>query len=85
MLYVHGNNCDTDDTEYYVAILRGLDGDTNTLLYYRSKPHHDGCIMMGCDADGTVSDKITAWIAQRASIFYVTSFWKRKLFRTSGF
>ena len=49
--------------------------------------------MTGCDADaiadGTVSEhlfvKVTAWIAQRASIFYVTSFWASKLFRTSGF
>ena len=45
MLYVRGNNCDTYDAEYYVnhlmvAILRELDGDT--ILYYRSKPHHDG-------------------------------------------
>ena len=37
MLYVHGNNCDTDDAEYYVnhlmvAVLRELDGDT---LYCR--------------------------------------------------
>ncbi len=51
MLYVRGNNCDTDDAEYYVnnlmvAVLRELDGDT--LLYYRSKPHHDGGIMTGC-------------------------------------
>ena len=48
MLYVRGNNCDTDDAEYYVnhlmvAVLRELDGDT--LLYYRSKPHHDGSVM----------------------------------------
>ena len=62
-------------------------------LNYRSKPHHDGCIMTGCDADAiaewTVSEhlflKITAWLVQRASIFYVTSFWASKLFRTSGF
>ena len=50
MLYVCGNNCDTDDAEYYVnhlmvAVLRELDGDT--LLYYRSKAaprwqRHDG-------------------------------------------
>ena len=51
MLYVRGNNCDTDDVEYYVnhlmvAVLRELDGDT--LLYYRSKPHHDGSVMTGC-------------------------------------
>ena len=51
MLYVRGNNCDTDDAEYYVnhlmvAVLRELDGDT--LLYYRSKPHHDGSVMTGC-------------------------------------
>ena len=48
MLYVGGNNCDTDDAEYYVkvAFLRELDGDT--LLYYRSKPHHDGSVMTGC-------------------------------------
>ena len=55
MLYVRGNNCDTDDAEYYVnhlmvAVLRELDGDT--LLYYRSKPHHDGSV-----AGGTVSEK----------------------------
>ena len=56
-LNVRGNNCDTDDTEYYVAVLRELDGDTYNLLYYRSKPHHDGCVMVGCDADGTVSAK----------------------------
>ena len=40
-------------------------------------------------ADGTVSEhlyvKVTAWIAQRASIFYVTSFWASELFRTIGF
>ena len=47
MLYVRGNNCDTDDAEYYVnylmvAVLRELDGDT--LLYYRSKPHHNGSV-----------------------------------------
>ena len=58
MLYVRGNNCDTDDAEYYVnllmvAVLRELDGDT--LLYYRSKPHHDGSVMTGCR--GTVSEK----------------------------
>ena len=48
--------------------------------------------MAGCDAnaiaDGTVRTfifKVTDWIAQRASIFYVTSFWASKLFRTSGF
>ena len=49
--------------------------------------------MTVCDADAiaewTVSEhlflKITAWIVQRASIFYVTSFWASKLFRTSGF
>ena len=51
MLYVRGNNCDTGDAEYYVnhlmvAVLRELDGDT--LLYYRSKPHHDGSVMTGC-------------------------------------
>ena len=51
LLYVRGNNCDTDDVEYYVnhlmvAVLRELDGDT--LLYYRSKPHHDGSVMTGC-------------------------------------
>ena len=36
MLYVRGNNCDTDDAEYYVnhlmvAVLRELDGDTLTV------------------------------------------------------
>ena len=50
MLYVRGNNCDTDDAEYcvnhlMVAVLRELDGDT--LLYYRSKPHNDGSVMTG--------------------------------------
>ena len=64
MLYVRGNNCDTDDAEYcvnhlMVAVLRELDGDT--LLYYRSKPHHDGSVMTGCRrrdvAGGTVSEK----------------------------
>ena len=59
MLYVRGNNCDTDDAEYYVnhlmvAVLRELDGDT--LLYYRSKPHHDGSVMTDV-AGGTVSEK----------------------------
>ena len=57
MLYVRGNNYVTDDAEYYdnhlmVAVLRELD----TLLYYRSKPHHDGSVMTGCG--GTVSGKI---------------------------
>ena len=41
-----------------MAVLPELDGDI--LLYYRSKPHHDGRVMTGCDADaiadGTVSD-----------------------------
>ena len=49
--------------------------------------------MTGCDADaiadGTVSEHlfflITAWTAQRASIYYVTSFWASKLFLISGF
>ena len=97
MLYVRGNNGDTDDAEYYVnhlvfAVLPELDGDIlYTSLYYRSKPHHDGCVMTGCDADAiaTVAEhfflKISDWIAQRAPIFYVTSFWASKLFRTSGF
>ena len=85
--------------EYYVnhlvfAVLPELDGDIlYTVLSFKSKPHHDGCVMTGCDADaitdGTVSEhlfvKVTAWIAQRASIFYVTSFWASKLFRTNGF
>ena len=58
MLYVRRNNCDTDDAEYYVNhlmvdVLRELDGDT--LLYYRSKPHHDGSVMTECG--GTVSEK----------------------------
>ena len=59
MLYVRGNNCDTDDAEYYVnhlmvAVLRELDGDT--LLYYRSKPHHDGSAWQDV-AGGIVSEK----------------------------
>ena len=75
MLYVRGNNCDTDDAEYYVsrlmvAVLHELDGDT--LLYYRSKPHHDGSVMTGCrrrDCLRKIKNRGSAWIAQRASIF----------------
>ena len=42
MLYVHGNNCDTDDTEYYVnhimvAVLRELDGDTLYCIIVQSR------------------------------------------------
>ena len=61
MLYVRGNNGDTDDAEYYVnhlvlAVLRDLSRRRHTLLYYRLKPHHDGYVMTGCvDADGTRS------------------------------
>ena len=56
MLYVRGNN-DTDDAEYYVNHLmfafffRELDGDT--VLSFKNL-HHGGCVMTGCDADGTV-------------------------------
>ncbi len=42
MLYVHGNNCDTDDAEYYVnhlmvAVLRELDGDTLYCIIVQSR------------------------------------------------
>ena len=75
MLYVRGNNCDTDDAEYYVnhlmvAVLHELDGDA--LLYYRSKPHHDGSVMTGCrrrDCLRKIKNRGSAWIAQKASIF----------------
>ena len=43
-MYVRGNNGDTDDTEHYV----------NHLMF--AVLHHDGCVMMGCDAD--VSEKL---------------------------
>ena len=50
MLYVRGNNCDTDDAEYYVnhlmvAVLREFDGDTLTVLSFKAAPRwqrHDG-------------------------------------------
>ena len=75
MLYVRRNNCDTDDAEYYVnhlmvAVLRELDGDT--LLYYHSKPLHDGSVITGCrrrDCLRKIKNRGSAWIAQRASIF----------------
>ena len=42
MLYVRGNNCDTDDAEYYVnhlmvAVLRELDGDTLYCIIVQSR------------------------------------------------
>ena len=87
MLYVCGNNCDTDDAEYYVnhlmvAVLRELHGDT--LLYYRSKPHHDGSVMWDVTG-GTVSEKYKIGFrldSPEGLYFYVTSFWTSKLFRT---
>ncbi len=42
MLYVRGNNCDTDNAEYYVnhlmvAVLRELDGDTLYCIIVQSR------------------------------------------------
>ena len=37
MLYVRGNNCDTDNTEYHVAVLRGLDGNTLYRIIVQSR------------------------------------------------
>ena len=96
MLYVRGNNGDTDDAEYYVnhlvfAVLPELDGGIlYTSLYYRSKPHHDGCVMTGCDADGTVSEhslKKNNRLDSSEGLYFLCdySFWASKLFRTSGF
>ena len=65
MLYVCGNNCDTDDAEYYVnhlvfAVLPELDGDIlYTVLSFKAAPRwlralrHADAI-----ADGTVSDHL---------------------------
>ena len=61
MLYVHGNNCDTDDAEYYVnhlmvAVLRELDGDTLYCIIVQSRT------TMAASwrdvAGGTVSEKL---------------------------
>ena len=41
--------------------------------------------LTGCVVSEHLFLKITDWIAQRTSIFYVTSFWASKLFRASGF
>ena len=71
------------------AIFRELDGDMGpTSLNHRSKSL---TTMAASLRDATLTElfpkcyKITAYIAQRACIFYVTSFWTSKLFRTSGF
>ena len=62
MLYVRGNNCDTDDAEYYVnhlvfAVLPELDGDIlYTVLSFKAAPRwlrHADAI-----ADGTVSEHL---------------------------
>ena len=56
MLYVRGNNGDTDDAEYYVnhlvfAVLPELDGDIlYTVLSFKAAPR-----WLRYDADGTVS------------------------------
>ena len=43
------------------AVFRELDGDMGptffTVLSFK-KPHHDGCVKMGCDADGAVSENL---------------------------
>ena len=68
MLYVRGNNGDTDDAEYYVnhlvfAVLPELDNDIlYTVLSFKPAPRwlrHDGMrSLTGCDADGTVSEHL---------------------------
>ena len=57
MLYVRGNNCDTDDAEHYVNHLMVAVLDSDTLLCYRSKPHHDGSVMTGCRRRARLSPK----------------------------
>ena len=75
MLYVRGNNCDTDDAEYYVnhlmvAVLRELDGDTplflvcghTTVLSFKAAPRwqrHDGMSPAGLSP----KNRGSAWIA----------------------
>ena len=53
ILYVRGNNCDTDDAEYYinhlmVAVLRELDGDTLYCIIVQSRTTMAGSVMTGC-------------------------------------
>ena len=51
MLYIRGNNCDTDDAEYYVnhlmvAVLRELDGDTTELYIFIDQWATHYCIIV---------------------------------------
>ena len=50
-----------DDTEYYVehvvfAVLRELDAETSTALYYRS-PHHDAAVRELCHDETVIKNK----------------------------
>ena len=91
MLSVRGNN-DKDVAEYYVnhlmfpLIRRRHDGAYFTVLSSK-KPHHDDCVMTGCDADETVSGNLSnnRLDSPGGLYFYATSFWTSKLFRTSRF